>query len=443
MCAIQLDHFNDKWILSFSERYASHFAIPLHMFTISKRIFPSVALYTAMIDDVSSEDFWEFYGHNFREIQFLSGVLRKEDFVNIVKNTRNLRCFKIEANNMFKNWQINKFGYDPLRRLNFTKCKHIGLARNNFLHPDIFEYLTATCRNLTSLDLSNCLSIMNPPEKNKFLDHVLAFLEENAWQIKSLNFANTQTDDIFLDKLGRIENLKLKELHLTFQGSTKDSNFGIPILIASQDELEKFDLTASPCANDIIVRLICNCMKNMKVLLLKKCHNLTDHGVRELSKLKHLTSLEISDCDYVTDVGIMDGVLLEGHMKEKMRELRLSVMTNLTENVILRMSYFYENLSVLDLGGVASAVTDNTIQMIFRHMKLLRFLNVESCCKVTDFGFTGVTSEYARRCHSIRNLRGLQVLRANGLHKLTDFTLVDGFMFTELKELYMARCNVS
>ena len=73
----------------------------------------------------------------------------------------------------------------------------------------------------------------------------------------------------------------------------------------------------------------------------------------------------------------------------------------------------------------------------------MRFLNIESCCKLTDFGFTGVQSTYAKRMHSVRNLKGLLVLRANGLYKLTDFTLVDGFVLNELKELYFARCNVS
>lgn len=445
MEVMEYHKFSNHWILNFCERYASQFAIPLHLFTSNscKRIIDAVALHSAQIDDDSSEYFWEYYGHNLHEIQFLSGLLRKEDFVNVLKFTRNLCVIKIEANSMFKNWTINKCGMEPLRRLNMGHCHTFGLARNNFLSPDIFEYLMMTCPYVTAIDLSSCLSIMNPPERNKFLDHVLAFLRVNAPQIKSLNFANTPTDDFFLDSLGRIEGLQLRELHLTFMGSTKDSNYGIPILIASQSSLEKFDLTASPCANDLIVRMICNCMPKMKVLLLKKCHNLTDMGVRELGKLKQLKSLEISDCDYVTDVGIMEGVLGDENSKGAMKEMRLSVMTNLTEAVVFRMSYFYENLRVLDLGGVSNAVTDNSIQMIFRHMKFLRFLNIESCCKLTDFGFTGLESTYARRCHSIRNLKGLQVLRANGLHKLTDFVLEDAFVLTELKELYFARCNVN
>lgn len=71
-----------------------------------------------------------------------------------------------------------------------------------------------------------------------------------------------------------------------------------------------------------------------------------------------------------------------GNSKKKLRELSLYLLKSLTEAVVFRMSYVYENLNVLDLGGVSLAVTDNSLQMIFRHMRLLRFLNVDSCCKV-------------------------------------------------------------
>lgn len=259
-----------------------------------------------------------------------------------------------------------------------------------------------TSPNINSIDLSNCLHLMNPPERNRFLDYVLAFLRAFSHKIECLDFSHTITDDVFLDNLGRI-NLQLKELHLTFMGSTKNSNYGLPVLIANQPHLEKFDLSASPSVNDIVVRLISNHMKNIKILLLKKCHNLTDNGVREIAKLTHLTvnskiitwswswisklrhvyfqSLEISDCDYVTDVGIMDGVLM-GSPKNQLKDLNLSLLQNLTESVVFRMAYVYENLNVLDLGGVSIAVVDSSLQAIFRHMRLLRFLNVDSCVKV-------------------------------------------------------------
>lgn len=83
----------------------------------------------------------------------------------------------------------------------------------------------------------------------------------------------------------------------------------------------------------------------------------------------------------------MDSVLSE-HPKEKLSEIRLSFLLTLTEPVVCRMSYMYaKTLTVLDMAGVSLAVTDNALQMVFRHMTLLRYLNVDSCCKVTFFLF--------------------------------------------------------
>lgn len=277
--------FTEKWVLNFGERYMSQFAVPIHMFIKCSRNFPSVILATGLLDDYNTEEFFIQNGEQLTEIQFMSGLLRKEEFVNVIKYCKNLEVFKIEANNMFRCWEIKKFAYE--RRIYLRKCTHISLARNNVLTPDVFDYVMETSPNLTSLDLSNCLQLMNPPERNRFLDNVLARLRERSQHITSLDFSHTITDDLFLDSLGRID-LRLKELHLTFMGSTKNSNYGLPVLIARQPALEKFDLSASPSVNDIVVRLIANNMKNIRILLLKKCHNLTDNGVREIAKLHHL-----------------------------------------------------------------------------------------------------------------------------------------------------------
>lgn len=282
--ALQYKKFPKNWILNFSERYSSQFSIPISFFSKCKRLFPAVMLHTAQVDGYDWEDFWIDYGEKLTELQFLSGLLTKETFINVTKYTRNLATIKIEANSMFKNWVINKCSYE--RRVVFQRCTHVSLARNNFLSPDIFEYVLATSPNVTTIDLSNCLHPMNPQERNRFLDYVLAYLRMSR-QIKSLDFSNTITDDLFLDSLARID-LQLKELHLTFMGSTKNSNYGLPVLIANQPTLEKFDLTASPSVNDIVVRMISNHMTHIKILLLKKCHNLTDNGVKEIAKLIHL-----------------------------------------------------------------------------------------------------------------------------------------------------------
>jgi hypothetical protein len=267
--ALEYKDFSKYWILNFSERYSTQFSIPIYLFTKSKRLFPAIMLNCGQVDDYAFEDFWDECGSKITELHFLSGLLRKEEFINVVKYTKNLETLKIEANNMFKNWVIQKFAYE--RRVEFPNCRHVSLARNNILSIDVFEYIMATSPNIRAIDLSNCLQLMNPPERNRFLDYVLSFLRSHSKQIESLDFSNTVTDDMFLDNLGHID-LQLKELHLTFCGSTKNSQYGLPVLIRNQPRLEKFDLTASPCANDIVVRLIANHMTNIRILMLKKCH---------------------------------------------------------------------------------------------------------------------------------------------------------------------------
>jgi F-box and leucine-rich repeat protein 9 len=262
------------------------------MFMDWSRKFPVIALHCAVdVDDYTTDEFWSRNGDHVKELHFESGLLSKEEFIFVTKNTRNLEVLKIEGNNLFKNWVIERFKYE--RRVRFNNCYDISLARNNILTKDVFDFIMETSPQIRSLNLSNCFHIMNPPERNKFLDHVLDFIRTNVTQIKALNFSNTTTDDLFLDKLGRIENLRLEELHLTFMGSTKNSLYGLPVLIRSQPYLTKIDLTASPCANDIVVKLIANNMPRMKILSLKKCHNLTDNGVREIQKLNMLEVIYI------------------------------------------------------------------------------------------------------------------------------------------------------
>lgn len=132
-----------------------------------------------------------------------------------------------------------------------------------------------------------------------------------------------------------------------------------------------------------MLTLIVKWMKNLRHLILKKNHNLTDIGVRELQKLNKLQSLEISNCDHVSDVGVMDGVVL-GTPKSQLREINLSLLVKITENVVNRLAYQYEFIRKLDLGGSSTGVTDSSLQIILKQLKMLRYLNIDNCCKVTS-----------------------------------------------------------
>lgn len=176
-------------------------------------------------------------------------------------------------------------------------------------------------------------------------------------------------------------------------------------MIRAQRSVEHLDLTESNSVNDRMLSEVIAYMKNLKVLILNKCHNVTDIGIKEFSKLTKLQvrpsiisylvpkidhkyflcqfqSIEISRCDHVTDQGIFDGVIF-GPPKLHMETINLGLLVNLTDSVICRLAYFYDNINSLDLGGSSSAVTDSSLQIIFKQITSLRYLNVDNCCKVS------------------------------------------------------------
>lgn len=90
--------------------------------------------------------------------------------------------------------------------------------------------------------------------------------------------------------------------------------------------------------------------------------------------------LNINGCEYITIEGLEDG-LIKGTPKLKLRELNFGSLPNLCEHILIKLSVKYDNqITVLDLGG--SGLTDMGLQVIIKHFRGLRHLNVESNCKV-------------------------------------------------------------
>lgn len=375
---------------------------------------------------------------NIQEIYFRNGILRKKEFEDIIRWTPNLRVLKIEANSIFRTWDIRGTYHERVH--SFDNCYHISLAKNGFLNRMIFDYVVSKAPNLRELDLSFCMTRLSVVERNKLLDHLIFYLKGYGEKIKLLNLRCTLTDDFFLQQLSEVTCLKLTCLAITFNGSTNNHKFGIVPLIHSQDELESLDLQESPAVEESLMTEICKTLKNLKNLNLRKCSHVTDYCLRELLKVESLEVLTITSCDLVTDEGIHDGLLC-GTPKKHLRELNFGLLSNITENVFARLGTKYHNqITSLDLGG-SSNLADDALQTIFCHFPYIRHLNLDSCCKITDYGVTGKIQNQIY--FSIKGLQGLRTLRMQNCYKVTDFTLIDSFEFKELREVYMARCNFS
>ena len=292
--------------------------------------------------------------------------------------------------------------------------------------------------NLKELDLSFCMSKISTTERNVLLDHLVFYLKGYGEKIKLLNLRQTLIDDFFLQQLSEVRCLKLKSLAITFNGSTTNKKFGLIPLLHAQTELECLDLQESPAVEETLMMEICKHLRKLRNLNLRKCSHVTDYCLREIVKLENLEILTITSCELITDEGIHDGLLC-GTPKKNLRELNFGLLSNITENLFARLgTKLHNQLTKLDLGG-STNLADDALQTIFWHFPFIRYLDLDSLCKITDYGVTG---KFQTQCYfSIKNLQGLRILRMQNCYKVTDFSLIDSFEFKELREVYMARTH--
>ncbi|KAG5667646.1 hypothetical protein PVAND_015620 [Polypedilum vanderplanki] len=428
---------NSKFMLHFVDSFYKQFAVSVAHFSDTFRPFPAISLSTGNFD-YSSQSFWWDYGLNVEEIYFRNGILRKQEFEDIIRWTPKLKILKIESNSIFTTWKIRN-DYSE-RILKFDNCYHISLSRNGVINRSIFDYVVFKAPNLRELDLSYCLARMNPRDKMAILDHLIFYLKGYGESIKLLNLAHTPTDDFFLQQLSEVNKLKLKSLSLTFNGCVTNSKFGLIPLLRKQDEIEDLNLSESPAVEEIILMEICTNLKNLKRLYLKKCSHVTDYSLVPVSKCENLVTLDISSCDLVTDEGIYNSLMV-GTPKKNLKQIYFALLSNITEAMFVRLgTKFHEQITHLDLGG-STNLADDALQTIFNHFTKIRFLNLDSCCKISDYGITG---KFQNQVYfSIKNLQGLRTFRMQNCYKLTDFSLIDAFQFIELRELFMARTHFS
>jgi F-box/leucine-rich repeat protein 9 len=302
--------------------------------------------------------------------------------------------------------------------------------------------------NLTSLTIANCFHNQKPKDRVELLDSIIDFMKTRAEQMKSLNLVNSIIDDLFLMKLAEIENLKLHEMRLTFNGVVNTiGKCGILMLIRKQRQLEILDFTDSKGLSNLCLMEICKHMSQLKQLILTRCWLINDVGLRDVSKLHYLEVLNVTSCDRITDLGLLEGLIPHGKKFFKLKELYLSLLPYMSILAVYRLSQQYDDLQVLDLSGSSNCITDEALQMIFRYQLKLKYLNLDCCAKITDFGITGLSDHSEEgNCknyvpYTINSLTHLRYLNIAGCYQITDKSFLKSFDLPEMKEINMSRCH--
>lgn len=447
----------------------------------------------------TSSKFWQRYGPNIRTLSILNCDIREKTFINVILRCENLESLCIQncrellmSGRLFEDEKIRNVLQGKLSNL-----KSLNLSYNRYLSDAIFIKFITICRNVTKLLLAGCQISFHsglykkyyppgqyaPSESVITFPTILEYVRKNSNQLKYLSFTDTFIDSAAVCYLSEIRDLSLQTLHL--RACQQLSNEGIVKLSSYQKSLAELDVALCPRVTDASLLAICSGLPNLKSLSVQRCRAVTDLGISDLWKLDKLANLNISECELIQGQGILKGLCQKPNLKFK--ELRLSHLGNISDDIVIRIAESLPNLTVLDLGFCYNAVTDRSVQSILSNIRYLRTLNLMMCEKVTDSGLTGMGLKLIpskintlpevtlklplgskaeieiRRdaklkqgvmemCEndylgsdfsgfSLKNLKGLQELNLSGCNRVSDVSLKHAFHLNELKNLELSYCQ--
>ncbi|XP_013177189.1 PREDICTED: uncharacterized F-box/LRR-repeat protein C02F5.7-like [Papilio xuthus] len=451
--------------------------------------------------------FWDRTGENIKSLTFKNCDMCEKVFVNILQKCPNLESLNIEScKDLFMSGRLLEGKTDGLLVNNLENLKSLSLSGNQYLTDALFSRFVKAAPALEHLNLSGCslqfhLGLVkkfypsgtnifeNPSESVLTFYFVLQFILSHAQSIKTLQFSSTLIDGAALKSLSEAVNLELNTLEV--HSCDQLTNTGILALTTHQVTLKELDIGLCTRVTDQSLVHICNNLINLENLNIQRCRAVTDLGISELHKLKKLKILNISQCELITKEGLRKGICAEENTV--LEDLDIHSL-NLDQTGVIMLSEKLPNLRSLDLSYCFNAVTDASIQVVFKNQVFLHTLKISHCDKVSDVGLTGmgklqqdgnddspIMSNYdeapthqkihlgsraeeeivrdanrkknvMKMCeniltmdsftgYSLARLKHLRELDMSGCNRMTDVSLRYAFNFKELVNLNFSRCQ--
>lgn len=450
--------------------------------------------------------FWDKMGEHIKSLTLKSCDICEKVFTFILEKCINLETLSIlGCKDLFMSGRLLEGKTEGLFKYNLNDLKSLSLADNQYLTDALFSRFVAASPTLNELNLSACsvqfhiglikkfypsgIDMFESPSESvltfSFIQKVIA---SRAESIKHLTLSQTLIDGSNLKILSETDNLRLETLSLYFCDQL--TNVGMQALTTHQTTLKSLNLGLCNRVTDQTLVFICRDLVNLEQLNIQRCRAVTNLGIVELQKLKKLKSLNISQCENISMEGLEKGICAE--VNKTLQELDLHSL-NLDETALIMLSERLPSLQSLNLNYCFNAVTDNSIQVIFKNQVMLKVLKISHCDKVSDGGLTGMgmaldnepsqdvpTTSYndepaglkihlgsraeeeivrdARRkrdvmlmCeklstetysgYSLARLNYLRELDLSNCSRITDVSLTYAFKFNELIEVNLSRCQ--
>ncbi|KAF9421543.1 hypothetical protein HW555_002476 [Spodoptera exigua] len=458
--------------------------------------------------EISSKqnEFWNKLGEHIQCLTLRNCDVCEKVFVHILQKCTNLETLNIQnCKDLFMSGRLLEGKSEGFLTENLENLKSLSLSGNQYLTDALFNRFSSAAPALEELDLSACSLqfhaglvkkfypagtdiFQNPSESVLTFYFILQLIISRAKNIKRLHFSCTLIDGAALKSLSEIKGLELSALQV--HSCDQLTNTGILSLTSYQTSLKELDIGLCTRVTDQSLVHICKNLVNLECLNIQRCRAVTDLGIAELNKLKKLRSLNISQCELLTKDGLEKGICAgENHSLE---ELDINSL-NIDQTGVIMISEKLPNLRVLNLSYCFNAVTDTSVQVIFKNQLLLNVLKLSHCDKVSDAGLTGMgkvetkegedgpimsnidESHMSPKIHlgsraeeeivrdakrkrdvmlmceklsmdsytgySLARLRSLKELDISGCNRITDVSLTYAFNFKELINLNLSRCQ--
>ena len=272
-----------------------------------------------------------------------------------------------------------------------TKLRHLDLRNCTQITDQSIHYISKYLTELVHLDLSWCQNISdNGLDSSVEYSKDKRLLQEfNKHMNSSCRCMRKYTEQPFLLLKTKAElALEMKKQFCNCNGMT--TNIDDPNELAKDEEVESKENTSNE--NGLTLKNL----KNLKVLRLESCINITDIGLYNGIHINQLSELDLKLCTNVNGDFIFGSIerseLLSGASGFALRNLKLfnslkvlnlNQCIKFKEDNLLRIIENSPNLKELSISAI-NTISNNTIDLLLRLKKLLILLDVSFCPSINE-----------------------------------------------------------
>ncbi|XP_013926395.1 PREDICTED: F-box/LRR-repeat protein 20-like isoform X1 [Thamnophis sirtalis] len=278
-----------------------------------------------------------------------------------------------------------------------ANLQELNMSSVRYLSDLTFNRLTSCCPQLAKLALARChitfefdsYSGSHNYNSSALLSfrNLVHFLGRRAAGVKSLDLSGTNINGQAMRTLVQVGNLQLQEFIL--QACRDLTNEAVSVLCQHQPHLTTLDLSGCSELSDQAGLAISSRLFALQCLRLGKLPRLTDAGFQGISHLKHLQSLDVSECSLVSCTELVKA-FGTNTTPPKLKSLKVAFCSLVRDSTVLSLAEaLSKNLQVLDLSSCVS-LSNRSVQAITSRLLRLTVLRLAWCKELTDEGLLGI-----------------------------------------------------